>query len=117
MQDCYKYASYIRQEGCSLHSCLYWGAKGIPAEGFNVVFKKMVLNLLTLRTPFSAARPPGRANWKARRYKGDSKGIASEDLQGTMCIYVSILINFVDIQSSKNSSAHTGQLILHSYAQ
>lgn len=91
MQDCNKYASYIRQEGCSLHSCLYWGAKGIPAEAFNVVFKKMVLNPLTLRTPLSATRPPGRASWNARRCKGDSKRIATEDLQGHsvhICKYI-----------------------------
>ena len=99
-QDCHEYASYIRQEGRSLHFCLFSGVTGIPAEGFNTVFKKMVLNPLTLRTPFSATRPRGQGgNWNARRDKADSRWIANEQLQGYyvhVCKYIDRLYGYTE---------------------
>ena len=46
-------------------------------EGFNIVFKKMVLNPLTLQTPFSATRPQG-GGWGATGMQGRIKETLGE---------------------------------------
>ena len=54
----------------------------ILGEGSHVLLEKMVLNLVILHTPFSAPRPPVRANWNARRYKEDSYSTVAENAHG-----------------------------------
>lgn len=48
----------------------------------SVLLEKMVLNSVILHTPFSAPRPPVRANRNARRYKKDSYWTAAENAHG-----------------------------------
>ena len=97
-QDCHEHASYIRQEGRSLHFCLFWGVTGIPAEGFNTVFSGFSTHSLS-RLP--SLQPDHRGGGATGMQGGikETRWIANEQLQGYyvhVCKYIDRLYGYTE---------------------